>query len=106
MATKLIELDGDILVEAEVPFNEAREISGNAIDRVGQSLETIHPLLVKVCTSLKSVWTEMNKEMSIDQAEVELGLSFTGEGNLYITKASAGANLKVKIVMKPALDAQ
>lgn len=39
--------------------------------------------------------------MDIERAEIELGLSFEGEGNLYVTKSSAGANLKVKLSLKP-----
>lgn len=39
--------------------------------------------------------------MNIEQAEIELGLSFEGEGNLYITKSKAGASLTVKLTLKP-----
>lgn len=39
--------------------------------------------------------------MSIEQAEVELGLSFEGEGNLFVTKSTLGANLKIKLILKP-----
>lgn len=101
MATKLIGFEGGILIEAEVPENQAREISGNSVDMIQKSLDSIEPLLVKVCRPLCNVWAELNRDMQVDQAEVELGLSFTGEGNLYITKATAGANLTVKLVMKP-----
>jgi hypothetical protein len=43
----------------------------------------------------------MNKEMEIEQAEVEIGFSFEAEGNLYITKSKASANLTVKLTLKP-----
>ncbi|WP_293056153.1 CU044_2847 family protein [Okeania sp. SIO2B3] len=39
--------------------------------------------------------------MEIQQAEVEVSFNFEGESNLYITKAKAGGNLKVKLVLKP-----
>jgi hypothetical protein len=39
--------------------------------------------------------------MNIEQAEIELGLSFEGEGNLYVTKSKLGANLTVKLVLTP-----
>jgi hypothetical protein len=41
------------------------------------------------------------KKMNIEQAEIELGLSFKGEGNLYVTKSKLGANLTVKLVLTP-----
>jgi hypothetical protein len=39
--------------------------------------------------------------MQIEQAEIQIGFSFEGEGNLYVTKSKAGANLTVKMVLKP-----
>ena len=39
--------------------------------------------------------------MEIEQAEVEVGLNFEGQGNIYITKGKGGTNLKVKLVLKP-----
>jgi hypothetical protein len=101
MATKLIKLADGTLVEAEVPDNEAEQISWNLAKKVNESFDRIEPLLVKVCKPIASAWDELNTEVQIEQAEVELGLSFEGEGNLYVTKATAGANLKVKLTFKP-----
>jgi hypothetical protein len=39
--------------------------------------------------------------MDIDAAEVQVGLSFEAEGNIYIAKSRAAANLTVKLVLKP-----
>ena len=39
--------------------------------------------------------------MNIEQAEIQLGLSFEAEGNLYITKAKGNANLTIKLTLKP-----
>ena len=49
---------------------------------------------------VSSAWSEISKEVHIEQAEVELGLSFEGEGNIYITKAKAGAKLNIKLTIK------
>ena len=100
MATKLIRLEDGTLVEAEVPEGQAQEISGGLADKVNKSLDTIQPLLVKICRPIVSSWKELAKEIQIDQAEVELGLSFEGEGNLYVTKAKAGANFTLKLTLK------
>lgn len=48
------------------------------------------------------MWKELNKELLVDAAEVELGLGFEAEGNLYITKAKGSANLVVRLTLKPA----
>ena len=104
MATKLIELEDGLLVEVEVPEDQAQQISGGLADRVSSTFNKIRPLLVKTCRPVAAAWQELSREMEIEQAEVELGLSFEGEGNLYITKSTAGANLTVKLVLKPNSD--
>ena len=101
MATKLIELQDGTLVEIEIPGDQAQQISGGFADRVEATFEKIKPLLLKTCKPIAATWKELNQEMTIDQAEIQLGLSFEAEGNLYITKSTAGANLTIKLVIKP-----
>lgn len=101
MATKLIKLEDGTLVEVEVPEDQAKQISGSAADRVSTTFDKIKPILVKTCQPIAAAWQELNQEMHIEQAEIEIGFSFEGEGNVYVTKAKAGSNLKVKLVLKP-----
>jgi hypothetical protein len=101
MATKLIELEDGILVEVEVPEDQAQQISSRFADRVSTTFDKIKPLLVKTCRPVAEAWKELNQDMQIEQAEIEIGFSFEGEGNIYITKAKTGTNLKVKLVLKP-----
>ncbi len=101
MGSKLIELDGGTLVEAVVDDNKAKEIAGGAADKVESSFEKIRPILINACKPVLETWKELNKEMTVDQAEIQLGLSFEGEGNLFVTKAKAGANITVKLILKP-----
>lgn len=101
MATKLIELEDGTLMEVEVPGDQVEQISGGMADKVNTTLNKIKPILVNTCRPIITAWEELSQEMQIEQAEVELGLSFEGEGNIYITKTKAGANLNVKLVLKP-----
>ena len=101
MATKLIELEDGTLVEVEVPEDQAKQISGSTADRVNTTFNKIKPILVNTCRPIAAAWQELNQEMQIEQAEIEIGFSFEGEGNVYVTKAKAGSNLKVKLVLKP-----
>jgi hypothetical protein len=39
--------------------------------------------------------------VAIETAEVTINFSFEGEGNIYVTKAKAGSNLSVKLILKP-----
>lgn len=101
MASKLIELDDGTLVEVEVSEDQARKISGGFAEKVNTTLDKVKPVLTNICRPIIETWKEINKEMHIEQAEVELGLSFEGEGNLYVTRSKLGANLTVKLVLKP-----
>lgn len=101
MATRLIELEDGILVEAEVSEEEAKPISTSVVKEVKSSFDKVKPILVSVSRPIAEAWQEINKDMEIEQAEVESNFSFEGEGNLYVTKAKAGANLSVKLVLKP-----
>ena len=104
-----IELEDGTLVEVEVPPEQAQQISGGGFaNRVGTSLDRIQPLIANTCRSVVAAWQrtrdELGKEMTIKSAEIELGLSFEFEGNVYIAKSSTAANLKVKLVLEPKKD--
>lgn len=99
MDTKLIRLNDDVLVEVQA--EDSQKISHRYADKVEETIDVIKPLLLKVCRPVVEAYQALNTEAQIDQAEVELGLSFEGEGNVYITKAKAGANLTIKLVLKP-----
>lgn len=101
MATKLIKLEDNTLVEVEVSEDQARPIARSAAKEIAATFEKIQPLLVRISQPIAKAWKEIDKDMNIEQAEIQLGLSFEGEGNIYVTKTKAGANLIVKLVLKP-----
>jgi hypothetical protein len=102
MTTKLIKLQDGTLVEVEVSPGEAQQIAGGSLaKRVESTFDQIKPTLINACRPIADVWQELNKDMHISQAEVEIGLSFAVEGDIYISKSKADANLKVKLTLKP-----
>lgn len=101
MTTKLIKLEDGTLIEVEASIDEAQPLAGGLAKKVSASVDNLKPILLNICHPITAVWHELNKDMHIDQAEVELGLSFEGSGNIYVTKSTMGANLTVKLVLKP-----
>jgi len=101
MATKLIELEDGTLVEVVALENEVQQISGGFADKVNSTFDKIKPLLINTCRPIMAAWDELNQDMLIERAEIELGLSFEGKGNIYVTQATAKANLVVKLQLKP-----
>ena len=103
MASQIMKLDDDTLVEVELSAQDAQKISGGGLGlgRLNTSFQKIQPILKTVCEPINAVWKELSQDMHIEQAEVELGLSFEGQGNIFITKSTAGANLNIKLILKP-----
>ncbi len=101
MATELIKLEDGTLVEVEVPGDQVKPVSAQDAQLFKSRLNKIKPILVNACRPITEVWKELNQEMKIEQAEVELGFSFEGEGNIYVTKAKATATITVKLTLKP-----
>jgi hypothetical protein len=106
MATRLIELEDKTLIEIEIPGDQVEPIAGGVANKVDSTLKKIKPVLVNACKPIIEAWHELNQEMHIEQAEVELGLSFEGEGNIYVTRSKTGANLGVKLILKPKVGHQ
>lgn len=101
MPSQLIELQDGLLVEVEVPPDQVQRIAGGLPEQVDESINAVHTLLLKACQPVVSVWSELNKDMSISGAEVELQLGFSAQGSVFLAKASGSANLKVKISISP-----
>lgn len=101
MATRLIQLSDGILVEVEVEPDEAQPISGGAAKLVSSGFGKVQPMLVGMCESLASTCRELQKTAGVQSAELELGLGFEAEGNLYVTKSTGSANLTVRVVLSP-----
>ena len=101
---KLIELEDGLLVEVEVPQDQVNQISGGVPEQVDKAIDTVRPVLLKACRPVVSVWNELNKEMSIDNVDVELNLGFSAEGSVFLAKTSGSANLKIKISITPNIE--
>jgi hypothetical protein len=101
MATKLIELEDGMLVEVEANEDDAQQISSRAAEAVSSSFNKIKPLLKKAVQQIAEIWNELDQDVAIETAEVTINFSFEGEGNIYVTKAKAGSNLSVKLILKP-----
>lgn len=101
MASKLIKLKDGIFVEIESEGDQVTAIAGGVANRVDTAIDSIKPLILRACRPISEIYKELDKDMAIEQVELELGLGFEAEGDLFITKAKGNANLTVKITIKP-----
>ena len=100
MPTKLIQLQDDILVEVEAQEGEVQQVAGGFPERVETNFDKIKPILLKTCQPVVDALKEMRNEVELEKVEVEVGLSFEAEGNIYVAKATLGANVLVRMTLK------
>ena len=105
MKTELIELKDGTLVEVESIVNTPKKLSSkNARKASHASLNKINDFLVRFTDPILNTLDKITSTKKLDQIEIDLGLSFEGEGNLFITKAKASANVNVKMIFKMHLN--
>jgi Trypsin-co-occurring domain 1 len=100
MTSKLIKLKDGTLVEVEATGNEVQPIAGGVAKKVDATIDQIKPVLLKVCQPIVAAVKDLREDVDLEQVEVEVGLSFDIEGNIYVTKANFGANVLVRMTLK------
>ena len=100
MASKLIKLEDGTLVEVEVTGKEVQQIAGGLAEKVDATLNKIKPVLLKTCQPIVAAVKDLLEDVDLEQVEVEVGLSFDIEGNIYVTKTNFGANVLVRMTLK------
>ncbi|MCG8348696.1 MAG: hypothetical protein MI924_13075 [Chloroflexales bacterium] len=102
MASRLIKLADGTLVEVEAHLDDVRQIAASdAAKKVDKSIDLINPILIRACRPIIAAWNELSVEADIEHGEVELGLSFEAEGDVYVVRGAASANVVVKLTLKP-----
>ena len=105
MATKLLTFNEGVVVEVGVQRDDNQEMSTSAAERLGRSFDSVGLLIQQVVKPIKDAFVHLHDDLAIpvkiDSAEVELGLSFSAEGNIFVTKATGEASLKITLKFKP-----
>ena len=103
MAKKFIELENGLVMEVDVPQSEIEMISnsGEMVEKVDKSISAVKELLIKSVEPITEAYKVLNQEVVLEKAEVEIGIGFSAEGNIFIAKGKGTANLKVKLILSP-----
>jgi hypothetical protein len=102
MSTELIQLQDGLYVEVQAnPEDEPKQIVAGASEMVEGAMEQARALLLKAVEPVASVWSELNRDLSVEQVEIELGLGFEATGKLFIAQGTGTANLSFKLTVKP-----
>jgi len=102
MTTELIRLQDDLLVEVQSnPEDTPRQIAASAAERAEGAMDQARELLLKAVQPLASVWDELNRDLTIDEVEIQLGLGFEASGKLFIVQGTGSANISFTLKVRP-----
>ena len=103
MSKKLIELNNGLLMEVDALHHEIEAMSSNSdmVEKVDKSMQSVKEMLIKSVEPIIQAYEVLNQDVILEKAEVEIGIGFSAEGNIFIAKGKGSANLKVKLVLSP-----
>ncbi len=103
MPSKLVKINGtDVLFEVDAPEGQPQMMSANNAQNIDNRLNDAFSLVQSIADPFVNTWKEISKDSEISEAEVELALGFTAEGNLFIAKSKISTSIKVKLKIKSA----
>jgi len=94
---EIITLQDNIRVEAEISDARVSLTDG----KVQQTLDAIKPVLLKSIQPIVAAWKELNRELTVSEAEIELGFGFETSGTVFLASTKGNVNLKVTLKLKP-----
>ncbi|MBK1649832.1 CU044_2847 family protein [Rhabdochromatium marinum] len=102
MATELIQLRDGLLVEVSSnPEETPKQIAASAAELAEGAMDQAQELLLKAVQPLASVWSELNRDLTIDEVEIQLGLGFEASGKLFVVQGTGSANLSFTLKVRP-----
>jgi Trypsin-co-occurring domain 1 len=106
MSTQFLRLSDGIIIQIDGPPEYRQEMHTSTAEQVGTNMQkaadTVGRILKPLAETLGGVYNTLNAPVALDAAEIELGLSFSAEGNLFVASSKAEGTLKVKMTFKPS----
>lgn len=100
-----IEAMEDVQTEGGAAVGPARATGvREEVDKAVKALEGVSDTIKGYCTTVMRTFREMSESMRPDRATVEFGIQLSAEGNAFVVKGSAQANLKVTAEWKLSSD--
>jgi Trypsin-co-occurring domain 1 len=95
--SQIITLKDNIRVQAEVTDERVAFKDG----KVDETIDAIKPVLLKAIRPVVETWKELNQDVALESAEIELGFGFEASGNVFLASSKGNVNFKVTLKLKP-----
>jgi hypothetical protein len=90
------------LVEVTLLLPPAQMMSEAHVAKVVKSgFEEVIGMLKNIVRPFSETWKELSKEVVISESTVKLSLGITAEGNFFVAKGSAEANIEIELKLTP-----
>ena len=104
MSTKFLELKDGVIVEIGAPSEVREEMHASTAERVDTTMRMVASMVGNIVRPLGDAFSHLydalDVQIAVETAEVEMGLSFSAEGQIFIAKSKAEGTLKIKVVFK------
>jgi hypothetical protein len=94
---QLIRFADGVLVEVAQNPNPIAPVSGKAADRMSQAFQAAAEVISGVLRAVVGSSARALRESGAGEAEIEFGVGFSIEGNIYVTKATGEGNITVRV---------
>jgi hypothetical protein len=105
VATTYLQFRDDIIVEIGSPSDGKREMHAANAEQVDTTMEMVGQMLSRILAPIgdafKHLHDVLDVPIAVEGAEVEIGLAFSAEGNIFVAKSKAEGTLGVKVTFKP-----
>lgn len=90
------------LVQVTMNVPEARMMSHAHVAKVVSSgFENVMGMLQAIVKPFSETWKELSKDVTISESTLKLSLGVTAEGNFFVTKGTAEANIEIEVKLTP-----
>jgi Trypsin-co-occurring domain 1 len=88
-----------VLVEITRNPTPAEPVAGKAVERANQAFQAAAEVLATALKAIVSPVQRAVRDSGAKEAELEFGVAFTVEGNIYVTKVTGEGNITIKVTI-------
>lgn len=95
--TNMVQFQDGVIVEIIHETEEMRAISGGAARKLSSAFSAAGEMITRAMKSIVASTADGLRDAGVSEAEIELGIGFSAEGQVYVAKAAGEGNIKITI---------
>lgn len=95
---ELIRYENGVTIEVAGPADRSIPVKESAVEKVNASFDRVLSMLDPVMASFSRMFETSATQLA--EAEIKIGVGFSAEGSIFVTKATAEANIEIALKFK------